>query len=610
MFDIKEALKNAPNKPGVYIMKDKVGTIIYVGKAKNLRNRLRSYFQKNVSNRKVAAMVSHIYEFEYIIVDNEVESLILEQNLIKQNMPKYNILLKDDKQYPYVKINISDRFPKITKTRYPKDDGSIYFGPFTNTFSVNESIEFFNKYYKIRTCGLNLNDPNKTFKPCLNYHINLCDGPCMGTVSEEEYNENIQSVVRFFEGKDKKVFEIIDKKMQEASKNLDFESAIYYRNLTSMLLDMLTKQSVERLSIIDKDIIAMARGAEEVCIQIFFVRGGKILGREHYILDDQLDLENKEILGEFLKQYYAGYTRLPNEIYIEVDIPDKEVVEEFLSKLKEQKVRIIVPQRGENLELIQLVKKNAKDMLSKYGNEFSRRNKENRQTLTELQELLDLRTYPERIEAYDISHIAGDQSVGAMVVFENGQMKRSDYRRFKITSAKNDDYKSLKEVLTRRFRRYVEKSGKSESFHVLPDLIMMDGGKGQVNICLGVLREMNLDIEVIGLVKDSFHQTRGIIYNNQEFNLPVETNLYRMIYKIQEEAHRFAINYHRTRMSNRLYQSELDNISGIGPKRKKAMIEHFKSIEKIKSATLEELLQVPSMSRTAAESVYNYFRGE
>lgn len=610
MFNIEEALQKAPTDAGVYIMKDSVGSIIYVGKAKNLRNRLRQYFQNNITNRKVLAMVDHIEEFEYIIVDNEVESLILEQNLIKNHMPKYNILLKDDKQYPYIKINIKDRFPKLTKTRAPRDDGALYFGPFASAISVNESIEFLNKHYKIRSCGLNLNNPNKKYKVCLNYHINLCDGPCENLISSEEYKKNIYKIKDFLEGKDTSILKEVKEKMLKFAENMQFEKAAEYRNNYEFLNNLLTKQNVDSLSFIDKDIVAMARGEEDVCIQIFFVRAGKVLGREHYFLNDTLDQSNGDILGAFLKQYYAGYSQLPNEIYIEEKIEEQDTIEEFLSKIKGKTIKIVNPKRGENLDLMNLANKNAKDMLFKYGERYTKKNRESLENLENLKEMLNLKTLPKRIEAYDISHYAGDQSVGAMVVFENGKIKRSDYRKFKIKYNKNDDYGSLYEVLTRRFKRLDNNMDKNESFQIKPDLIMMDGGKGQINICKKVLKELDLDIPICGLVKDSFHQTRGVIYENVEYEIPVNTNLFKMIYSIQEEAHRFAISYHRNRMSSRFYKSELDDITGIGPKRKKELIDHFKSIDKIKLASIEELREVKSMNKKSAEAIYNYFRGQ
>lgn len=609
MFDIKEALAKVPTKPGVYIMKDQIGTIIYVGKAKNLRNRLRQYFQNTLTNRKVSSMVDHIEEFEYIIVENEVESLILEQNLIKSNMPKYNILLKDDKQFPYIKINIRDRFPKITKTRAPKDDGAIYYGPFSSAISVNESIEFLNKHYKIRTCGLNLNRKDKTYKVCLNYHLGLCDGPCAGLISEEAYREKIISAKDFLDGKKSDLIPSLESEMYQASRDLDFEKAAKCRNTIEFLQNLFTKQSVDTLSFIDKDVIGLAKGEENACIQIFFVRGGKVLGREHYFINDIADDSREEILAAFIKQYYMGYSQMPNEIIIEDRLEDQDLIEEFLSKVKGRPLRIINPQRGENVDLLKLAKKNALDMLVKQSDRYTKRNKINRENLENLQEMLGLKNLPHRIEAYDISHYAGDQSVGAMVVFENGEAKRSDYRKFKLRENKNDDYQSLEEVLTRRFKRLLNRGDNNESFHLIPDLIMMDGGKGQINIAKGVLEKLNLDIPICGLVKDDFHQTRGVIYNNVEIEIPINTNLFRMIYTIQEEAHRFAISYHRNRMSTRFYKSELDNIPGVGPKRKKALIDHFKSIEKIKLASIEDLTQVNGINKKVAQDICDYFKG-
>lgn len=610
MFNIEEALQKAPTQAGVYIMKDAVGSIIYVGKAKNLKNRLRQYFQNSISNKKVLAMVDHIEEFEYIIVENEVESLILEQNLIKTNMPKYNILLKDDKQFPYIKISIKDKFPKITKTRAPIDDGALYFGPYASAISVNQSIEFFNKHFKLRTCGLNLNNENKRYKVCLNYHLGLCKGPCAGLISSEEYRRGIEEAKNFLEGKKSNLVDGLKEKMFNASKKLDFEMAAEYRNTIEFLQNLLTKQNVDSLSFIDKDVIGLAKGVEKACIQIFFVRAGKVLGREHYFINDILDDSKGEIISAFLKQYYIGYSQLPNEILVEEELEGQAIIEEFLSKIKGKTVRIINPKRGENVDLINLATKNARDMLIKYSDRYERKNRERQENLENLQEMLGLEKLPVRIEAYDISHYAGDQSVGAMVVFENGKAKKSDYRKFKLKYNRNDDYGSMAEVLTRRFNRLLDEDNNNESFNFMPDLIMMDGGKGQVNIAKGVLEDLGLSIPVCGLVKDDFHQTRGVIFENIEIEIPVETNLFKMIYAIQEEAHRFAISYQQNRMSTRFYRSELDNIDGIGPKRKKALIEHFRSIEKIKLASIEDLVAVKAMNRVSAEAVYNYFRGE
>lgn len=609
--DFTEELKKVPTDPGVYIMKNNLGNIIYVGKAKNLRNRLRQYFRDTITNRKVQAMVENIYEFEYIIVDTEVESLILEQNLIKKYMPKYNILLKDDKQFPYIKINIKDRFPKIIKTRSPRDDGSLYFGPFTNAISVNESIEFFSKYYKLRTCGLNLNRPSDKYKVCLNYHINLCSGPCENLIDHDSYMEGVLNIRRFLEGKDKSILKDLDNMMKQEAANLNFEQATYYRNMIEHLNNLLTKQSVDTLSFIDKDIIAVAKGEEDAIIQIFFVRGGKVLGRENYLLNASLDEEKKDVLSQFIKQYYAGYSNLPNEIFIEEMVDDIDAITEYISNLKGREVRIQVPYYIEDKELMKLAKKNAMELLRKQLEKFSVKNKTNRENLENLKEMLNLEVIPKRIEAYDISHYAGDQSVGSMVVYEDGISKKSDYRKFKIRDYKNDDYNSLREVLTRRFNRLVleENSGK-ESFSIKPDLILMDGGKGQVNVATEVLDEMGLDIPIAGMIKDDNHTLRGIIYENVEYEMPINTNLFRMIFGISEETHRFAITFSRSRMSNRFYKSELDEIDGIGPTRKKNLIEHFKSIDRIRIATIDELKEVKGMNSRAAEAVYTHFREE
>lgn len=617
MFNIEEELKKLPDKPGVYIMKDKNEEIIYVGKAISLRKRVRQYFQSSKNNPpKVKAMVKHISEFEYIIVDNEVEALILEANLIKKHKPKYNILLRDDKQYPYIKVTINEKYPRVLKTRQVKKDGAKYFGPYPSASAVNDAIEIIRNLYPIRTCNRNLEKDIGKSRPCLNYYIGRCLGPCQGNVDEEKYLEMIDEILLFLNGKEDRLIEIIEEKMKEASKKLDFESAAKYRDQINSLNLLHERQKiVSTTHLVDQDVIAMARGIEEVCIQIFFIRDGKILGREHFILEDTYNEERGEILSSFIKQFYIGSAYIPKEIILEEEIEDMEILSKWLREKRGNKVTITVPKRGEKLDLIEMVRKNAMDMLNKYGDRFLKKARENQKALEEIRNALGLERELNRIEAFDVSNIRGVEPVGSMVVFERGEPKKSDYRRFRIRSRNTpDDYGSLEEVLTRRFIRGLEekkimKENKIETkgFSTFPDLIMMDGGKGQVNVALRVLKSLNLNIPVCGLVKDDFHKTRGIIYDNKEINLEEDSLGFRLIYRIQEEAHRFAISYHRSLRSKEMFKSELDDIKGIGEKRKRALLKHFESIERIKKTSIEELAKVEGMNKRVAEELYNHF---
>jgi excinuclease ABC subunit C len=618
MFNIDEELKKLPDEPGVYIMKDEKGEIIYVGKAINLKKRVRQYFQSSRSNSpKVNAMVRHIREFEYIIVDNEVEALILEANLIKKHKPKYNILLRDDKQYPYIKIT-NEKYPRVIKTRKVQKDGAKYFGPYPSAYAVNDTLDIIRNLYPIRTCKINFDKSDKKYRPCLNYYIGRCLGPCRGDVDHDKYMEMIDEIIMFLSGKEDKLIEIIEERMRKASENLDFESAAKYRDQINSLKLILEKQKVVSSNMLDQDIIGMARGVEEVCIQVFFIRSGKIVGREHFILSDTFEEDKREILSSFIKQFYLGTAYVPKEILIEEEIEDMDAISQWLSEKRGNKVTIRVPKRGEKSQLMEMVKKNAMDMLNQYGDRFLREKEKNEKPLMRLQDILGLDEMPNRIEAYDISNISGIYSVGSMVVFENGTPKKSDYRRFRIKSTTTpDDYKSMKEILKRRFtrglreREIVEDSQISlEGFSLFPDLIMIDGGKGQVNAALEVLEELNLKIPVCGLVKDDFHKTRGIIYNNKEIQLDKDSLEFKFIYRIQEEAHRFAISYHRSLRSKEMLKSELDDIKGIGQKRKAALLKHFKSVDNIKKASVEELAQVDGMNKKIAEELYNYFRND
>ena len=614
MLDLRERLDQLPDKPGVYIMKNELDEIIYVGKAKSLRKRVRQYFGSyGKSSKKVASMVSKIHDFEYIIVENEVESLVLESNLIKDNLPKYNILLRDDKQYPYIKVKVNERFPRVMKTRRILKDGAKYFGPYPDVFAVNESIETFERLYPLRTCNLNLeNVEEKNYRPCLNYYIGKCLGPCIGNVKDQDYNVMVEEVLSFLSSSDNKLIDKLHEKMMDYSRNLDYENAADIRDRIKNLEYLKERQLIsDPEARDDKDIIALAKGIDEVLIQIFFFRNGKIIGREHYMIRDYYNDSYEEIFSSFLKQFYIGASYIPKEIIIEEKPMDIKVLEDWLSEKRGNKVTITVPVKGDKKELVRMVKRNALDMIEKYGDKYKKRAESNRLALEEIKDLIGLSRRPRRIEAYDISNISGVESVGSMVVFEDGDAKKSDYRKFRIKSVIGpDDYSSLKEVIERRFRRGVEekKEDKNSSFSNFPDLIMMDGGKGQVNAAKEILDKLKLNIEICGLVKDDFHRTRGIIYNNEEFNVNLNSRAYKMIYKIQEEAHRFAINYHRNLRSKTMFKSELDDIKLIGPKRKENLLKHFKSIDKIKKASIQELMEVESMNEKSAESLYEHFR--
>lgn len=616
MYDLEERLKSLPEMPGVYIMKDKSDEIIYVGKAINLKKRVSQYFNNSKNHSlKVMNMVKNISDFEYIIVNNEVEALILESNLIKKNRPKYNIILRDDKQYPYIKVTVNEKYPRILKTRKLERDGAKYFGPYPSAYSVNEAIKVFHDIFPIRDCKLNLNKLPDNFRPCLNYHIGRCKGPCIGMADEDEYNQMIDQIVRFLSRKDNAILEKLEYDMKNASDTLNFELASIYRDRIQALLVLVEKQNMSNPDLTEEDIIAIARGIEEVLVQVFFVREGKIIGREHYILEDNLSTDRPEIIASFIKQFYSGANFIPKEIIVEEEISDQSLIEEYLSDLKGNRVKITVPKRGDKLELVDMAKKNALDMLNKYGDKFLRKHRENMKALEELQYVLDLEEVPSRIEAYDISNINGVGNVGSMVVFEKGEAKKTDYRRFKIkTLDYQDDYKSMEEVLRRRFLRGIESNNdenKSNSFSIFPDLIMVDGGKGHVNMARSLLRELGINIEVCGLVKDDFHKTRGIIYKNREINLDKDSLAFKLIYRIQEEAHRFAISYHRSLRSKDMFKSELDGINLIGEKRKINLMKYFGSISKIKAASIEELNKVPGMTQKASESLYNHFnKGE
>ena len=602
MFDIQEELKKVPDNPGVYQMKNELGEIIYVGKAKNLKKRVKQYFQSKNHIPKIQAMIKNIAEFEYVITDNEVEALIL---------PKYNTILRDDKQYPYIKISVQEKYPRIYKVREVKKDGAKYFGPYPSAYAVNEFIDIIGNLYKLRKCSLKLDGTKKVQRPCLNYHINRCTAPCMGNVDYKVYREDVNKAISFLSGGEEELIKSLKEKMKMSSENLDFESAAKYRDQIRSLELISEKQKiVSTNTAIDQDVIGSAIGVEEACIQIFFIRNGKMIGNEHYLLTNIENETREEIISSFLSQFYTGTVYVPKEIYIETDIEDRELFEKLLSEKRGNKVSVKVPAKGDKSMLIKMIKKNALEILEKGSQRIKRNMDESLEALNELKDLLNLDKVPMRIEAYDISNIQGVESVGSMVVFERGGPSKSNYRRFRIKTVNGpNDYKSMEEVLERRINRGLDQ-GDLKGFNKMPDLILMDGGKGQTNIAEEVIYNFGLNIPVCGMIKDDKHTTRGLIYQNKEIEFKKTDKVYRLIYRIQEEAHRFAIEYHRNLRDKTLFKSELDNIENIGEKRKISLLKEFGSVENIKNAGLEELSGADGMNIKAAESVYNYFRNK
>ena len=601
MFDIQEHLKQLPAEPGVYLMKDKFDNIIYVGKAKILKNRVRQYFQssKNHSS-KVKSMVKNIDKFEYIITDSELEALILECNLIKKYKPKYNVLLRDDKTYPYIKVTTNEDFPRVLKVRKVIKDKAKYFGPYTNTTAVNDTLDIIKNIYPIRTCNIDIERAIKTnMRPCLNLHIKRCVGPYTGNVTKEEYNKMIEEIILFLSGKEEKLIDILKEKMNKCAMDFNFEEAAIYRDKIKSLEDMMEKQKIDTsTSDLNQDVIAMARAHDEACVQVFFVRNGKIVGREHFILEGVMDSTRESILGSFVKQFYMEQEYVPKEIIIEDEIEDSFILSEWLSSKKGQKVTIRVPQKGEKKSLIEMVRKNAIEYLEKFSDMNKRKYEKSIGALEELKQILNLDNIPKRIESFDISNIQGVDSIGSMVVFTNGKKDKKEYRRYKIkTVIGPNDYDSMAEIVERRLK-----------YGDFPDLMLLDGGKGQVSAVKKVLNKYNVEIPLWGMYKDDKHRTKGLISQEKEIELDRTSNLYRFVASIQEEVHNYAISYHRSLRNKSLTKSELDDIQGIGEKRKKALLNHFKDIEAIKKATFEELLEVEGMNKTSSESVYNYFR--
>ncbi|WOW18389.1 excinuclease ABC subunit UvrC [Clostridioides difficile] len=603
MFDIQEHLKKLPSEPGVYLMKDKYDHIIYVGKAISLKNRVRQYFQSSKNHTsKVKSMVKNIYKFEYIITDSELEALILECNLIKRYRPKYNVVLRDDKTYPYIKVTTNEDYPRILKVRRVLKDKAKYFGPYTNITAVNDTLELISSTYPIRSCKIDIDKAikNKT-RPCLNLHINKCLGPCTGNVSKEEYGKMIEEIIMCLSGKEEKLMELLKEKMNESSMNFRFEEAAVYRDKIKSLEEMIQKQKIDAtVSDLNQDVVAMARAHNEACVQVFFIRNGKIVGREHFILEGVIDSPRASILSSFVKQFYNEQEYIPKELIIEDEIEDSSILEEWLSSKKGQKVTIRVPQKGEKKSLVEMVRKNAVEYLEKFSDMNKRKYEKSIGALEELKQILNLEKLPIRIEAYDISNIQGVDSIGSMVVYTNAKKDKKEYRRYKIkTVIGPNDYDSMAEIVDRRL-----KHGN------LPDLILLDGGKGQVSAVKKVLELNDVDIPLWGMYKDDKHRTKGLICKEKEIELDKTTNLYRFIASIQEEVHNYAITYHRSLRNKALTKSILDDIQGIGEKRKKSLLNHFKDVDAIKKATMEELLEVDGMNKSIADNVYNFFRKE
>ena len=618
MFDIEEELKKLPAQPGVYLMHDEKDEIIYVGKAISLKNRVRQYFQSSRNKTaKIQQMVSRIARFEYIITDSELEALVLECNLIKEHRPRYNTMLKDDKAYPYIKVTVSEDFPRILFARTMKKDKSRYFGPYTSAGAVKDTIDLIHKLYQIRTCSRNLPRDIGKERPCLNYHIRQCGAPCQGYVSKEAYGESVSQALEFLNGRYDGILKMLEQKMQEASERMDFEKAIEYRDLLSSVKQVAQKQKITSSSTEDRDIIAMARDESDAVVQVFFVREGKLIGRDHFHMSVAVEEDSRQVLTSFVKQFYSGTPFVPRELWLQTPLEDEDVIRRWLEMKRGQKVRIVVPQKGQKERLIELAERNAAMVLSKDKEELKREELRTIGAMNQIGQMIGLGRL-RRIEAYDISNTSGLESVGSMVVYEDGKPKRSDYRKFKIRSVKGpNDYASMKEVLSRRFSHGLEEARSLEeegvdqalgSFTRFPDLILMDGGRGQVNIALEVLKELGLEIPVCGMVKDDHHRTRGLYHNNVEVPMDRHSEAFRLITRIQDEAHRFAIEYHRSLRSKGQVHSVLDEIPDIGPARRKALMRQFQSLEAVKEAGLEELAAVPGMNRKAAESVYRFFR--
>ena len=619
-FDIQKELKKLPDRPGVYIMHDTKDAIIYVGKAINLKRRVHQYFVRKIGRGpKIERMVEQIARFEYIVTDSELEALVLENNLIKEHRPKYNTLLKDDKTYPYIRVTVEEEYPRVQFTRKMKKDKSRYFGPFKSAWAVWDTIDLLRKLYKIRDCSRVLPRDIGQERPCLNYQIGQCDAPCQGQIGKEAYRENVDRALDFLNGNYAPVLKMLEEKMQKASEELNFEDAASYRDLRESVLQVSQKQKIDQSDGEDKDILAMAQDGQDAVVQVFFVRGGRLIGRDHYFIRIGMDEEPQEILSNFVKQFYAGTPFLPRELMLECGINDQALLEDWLSSRRGSRVYIRVPQRGTKEKLVNMARENAEIVLRQ---DRERIRLEEGRTIGAMQELASLLGigYVSRLEAYDISNTSGVESVGSMVVFEHGKPRKSDYRKFKIRTVQGpNDYASLKEVLTRRFEHGLREKEELErkhadsrlgSFTNFPDLIMMDGGRGQVSVAEEVMEELQLEIPVCGMVKDDYHRTRGLYFRNVELPIDTRSEGFKLITRVQDEAHRFAIEYHRSLRSRAQTHSMLEEIEGIGPARRKALLRAFGSLEGIRDADLESLSRAPSMNRGSAGKVYAFFHPE
>ena len=610
-FNIQEELKKLPGKPGVYLMHDEKDAIIYVGKAISLKNRVRQYFQSSRNKgAKIEQMVTHISRFEYIVTDSELEALVLECNLIKEHRPKYNTMLMDDKSYPFIKVTVNEPFPRVMLARQTKKDKAKYFGPYTSAGAVKDTIELIRKLYHIRSCNRSLPKDIGKERPCLNYHIHQCQAPCQGYISQEEYRKSIDEVVRFLNGHYDLVLKELEEKMMAASDSLEFEKAIEYRELLTSVQKVAQKQKITDTAGDDRDIIAMASEGEDAVVQVFFIRSGRLIGRDHFYLKSAENDTEGEILSSFIKQFYAGTPYIPAELMLPEEIEDQDIIEEWLTARRERRVHLRIPKKGTKEKLVELAQKNAQMVLKNDRERLKREEGRTIGAVKELEKILGLKGII-RMEAYDISNTNGFDSVGSMVVYEHGKPKRNDYRKFKIKTVQGpDDYASMNEVLTRRFGhglREQQEESETGGFQIFPDLIMMDGGRGQVNIALEVLEKLHLHIPVCGMVKDDNHRTRGLYFNNTELPIDRNSECFRLITRIQDEAHRFAITFHRQLRSKGQGHSVLDDIPGVGPARRKDLMRCFENIDAIRNATVEELKELPSMNEKSAQEVYKFF---
>lgn len=614
-FKIKEELKKLPHKPGVYLMRDADDTIMYVGKAVDLHKRVQSYFRTRIVGRgpQIEQMVSLVARFEYIVTDSEMEALVLENNLIKENRPRYNTMLKDDKTYPFIKVTVSEEYPRILFSRLMKKDKARYFGPFPSADAVREAIELVNKLMGLRTCNRVLPRDIGKDRSCLNYHMGYCTAPCAaGKITKEEYGDRVEKAIDFLSGNYSAVIEDLTKKMEQASQEMRFEDAAKYRDRRNSVRVIEQKQKMTDADMEDRDIIALAKEEQDVVVQVFFVREGKIIGREHYYMKDQGVFDDEAggssaVLQNFVKQFYGGTPFVPRELLLQEKIPDQDMIEKWLSERRGSRVHLFVPERGTNKRLMELASQNASLILSQDKERLKREEGRTIGAVKEIAKLLDLPKL-QRMEAFDISNISGFANVGSMVVFEGGKPKRSDYRKFRIqTVAGPDDYACMKEVIERRFTHGLRKQ---DSFSKFPDLLLMDGGRGQVNIALQVLRELNISVPVCGMVKDDNHRTRGLYYHNVELPIDTRSEGFQLITRIQDEAHRFAIEYHRSLRSKAQVHSTLDEIPGVGPARRKALMRHFASIEELREATPEKIAEVPEIPENQAKAIYEFFHKE